>query len=37
LKKAKTDLSLESGPMRGVFSRYPESQEGACESLEAPI
>jgi len=41
LKRAKTDPSLESGPMREGFSRYivwgPESQERACESLKGPI
>jgi hypothetical protein len=32
---------LYAGPMRGRFSRYmvrsPESHEGVCESLKAPI
>jgi hypothetical protein len=43
LKRAKTDSSLESGPMRegrglaGTSVWGPESQERACESLKGPI
>ena len=42
LKRAITDSSLESGPMRGGFSRYigpgpGEPRRGVCESLKGPI